>query len=195
MRVMFTTTGSAGHLGPLLPFADAVRRAGGAVLLATRGTSAEPARAAGFDVWPFADAPAAERNAVMASLRGLTAADANVRMLHEVFGGMDARAALPGALEAAATWQPDVVVSEPSEVAGRLAAEHHGLPAVSVSTTTPRACTPSAPASRSIRAPMGWPRPCRRCSRMTGTPSARRRSPPTSARFRSSTGPRIASAS
>jgi len=135
MRVMFTTTGSAGHLGPLVPFADAVRRAGGEVLLATRGTSAEPARAAGFDVWPFPDAPAAERNAVMASLRGLTAAEANVRMLHEVFGGMDARAALPGVLEAAATWRPDVVVSEPSEFAGRLAAEHHGLPAVSVSIT------------------------------------------------------------
>ena len=102
MRVMFTTTGSAGHLGPLVPFADAVRRAGGEVLLATRGSSAEQARAAGFDVWPFADAPAAERDAVLASLRGLPAEEANERVLHEVFGGMDARAALPGVLDACA---------------------------------------------------------------------------------------------
>ena len=36
MRVMFTTTGSAGHLGPLVPFADAVRRSGDEVLIATR---------------------------------------------------------------------------------------------------------------------------------------------------------------
>ena len=121
MRVMFTTTGSAGHLGPLVPFADAVRRAGGEVLLATRGTSAEPARAAGFDVWPFPDAPAAERNAVMASLRGLTAAEANVRMLHDVFGGMDARAALPGVLSAIDALRPHVIVSEGTEMAGPVA--------------------------------------------------------------------------
>ena len=37
---MFTTTGSAGHLGPLVPFADAVRRSGGEVLIATRESSA-----------------------------------------------------------------------------------------------------------------------------------------------------------
>ncbi len=56
-------------------------------------------------------------------------------MLAEVFGGMDARAALPGVLDACATWQPDVVVSEPSELAGQLAAPHLGLPVVSVSIT------------------------------------------------------------
>jgi UDP:flavonoid glycosyltransferase YjiC (YdhE family) len=135
MRVLFTTTGSAGHLGPLVPFADAVRRTGGEVLIATRGSSAGQARAAGFDVWPFADAPAEARNAVLASMRGLRVEEANARALHELFGGLDARAALPGVLEACATWRPDVVVSEPSEFAGRLAAEHRGLPAVSVSIT------------------------------------------------------------
>jgi UDP:flavonoid glycosyltransferase YjiC (YdhE family) len=135
MRVMFTTTGSAGHLGPLVPFADAVRRAGGDVLVATRGSSAEQARAAGLDVWPFPDAPAAERERVFASVRELPVEEANARLLSEVFGGMDARAALPGVLDACATWRPHVVVSEPSELAGRLAAAHLGLPAVSVSIT------------------------------------------------------------
>lgn len=135
MRVLFTTTGSAGHLGPLLPFAAAVRRAGGEVLVATRASSAEQTRAAGVDVWSFADAPAAARDAVLASLGGLPLEEANARMLRDVFGGMDARAALPGVLDACATWRPDVVVSEPSEFAGRLAAARHGLPVVSVSIT------------------------------------------------------------
>src|SRR5687767_12599418 len=118
MRVMFTTTGSAGHLGPLVPFADAVRRAGGDVLIATRESSAAHARATGFDVWAFADAPATLRRATMESLRGLPVQEANARMASDVFGGMDARAALPGLLEACATWRPDVLVSEPSEFAG-----------------------------------------------------------------------------
>ena len=79
MRVLFTTTGSAGHLGPLVPFADAVRRAGGDVLIATRESSAEHARATGFDVWPFADAPARSAARRMASTRALPLEEANAR--------------------------------------------------------------------------------------------------------------------
>ena len=48
---------------------------------------------------------------------------------------MDARAALPGVLDACATFAPDVVVYEPSELAGRLAAAHHRIPTVAVSIT------------------------------------------------------------
>jgi UDP:flavonoid glycosyltransferase YjiC (YdhE family) len=132
---MFTTTGSAGHLGPLLPFADAVRRAGGDVLIATRGSSAEQARATGYDVWPFADSPAEQRSALLASLRALPNLEANARMLTDVFGGIDASAAIPGLLEACATWRPDVMVSEPSEFAGRVISGHLHLPAVSVAIT------------------------------------------------------------
>jgi UDP:flavonoid glycosyltransferase YjiC (YdhE family) len=135
VRVLFTTTGSAGHLAPLVPFADAVRRAGGDVLIATRESSAGGARAAGFDVWPFADSPPEQRTAIMASLRGLPPDEANGRMLSEVFGGIDAAAALPGVLDACATWRPDVVVSEPSELAGRAVTGHLDLPAVTVGIT------------------------------------------------------------
>jgi UDP:flavonoid glycosyltransferase YjiC (YdhE family) len=135
VRVLFTTTGSAGHLGPLIPFADAVRDAGGDVLIATRGSSAERARTTGYDVWAFADAPAEQRGAIMASLRALPNGEANARMLTDVFGGIDASAALPGLLEACATWRPDVMVSEPSEFAGRVVSGHLHLPAVSVAIT------------------------------------------------------------
>ncbi len=133
--MLFTTTGSAGHLGPLLPFADAVRRAGGDVLVATRASLAAQARATGYDVWPFADAPAEQRGALMASLRALPNHEANARMLTEVFGGIDASAAIPGLLEACATWRPDVMISEPSEFAGRAVGGHLHLPTVSVAIT------------------------------------------------------------
>ena len=135
MRVLFTTTGSAGHLGPLLPFADAVRDAGGDVLIATRESSAERAAATAHEVWPFADAPATLRNAVMSSIRGMQGDDANLRMATDVFGGIDARAALPGLREALEAWRPDVLVSEPSEFAGRVVAAEAGLPLVTVAIT------------------------------------------------------------
>ena len=50
MRVLVTTSGSAGHLGPLIPFAGAVRDAGGEVLISTRDSMATQVAAAGFDV-------------------------------------------------------------------------------------------------------------------------------------------------
>jgi UDP:flavonoid glycosyltransferase YjiC (YdhE family) len=132
MRVLVTTSGSAGHLGPLIPFADAVRSAGGEVLMATRNSSAEHVRAAGYEVWPFADAPADQRDAILGSVRELSNDEANIRLASELFAGLYARAALPSVLDACAVWRPHVVMSEASEFAGGLAAAHVGLPTVTV---------------------------------------------------------------
>ena len=129
-----TTTGSAGHLTPLIPFLDAIRAAGGAVLVASRRSALHRVRAAGYDAWPLAEAPDAERSAVFASSRGLPPAQANARAL-EVFAGLDAAAALPGVLDAIRDWRPDLILSEASEFAGRLAGAHHGLPFVNVGIT------------------------------------------------------------
>ena len=135
MRVLATTTGSAGHFGPLIPFLDAIRGAGGDVLVATRESSAETIRAAGYPAWSFSDAPAQRRAAIFASLRGLPTVEANQRAALEVFGGVDADAAMPGVLEACTQWRPDVIVSEASEYAGGLAAGHLDLPAITVAIT------------------------------------------------------------
>jgi UDP:flavonoid glycosyltransferase YjiC (YdhE family) len=133
VRILVTTTGSAGHFGPLLPFLEAIRAAKGEVLVATRTSSAEAVAAAGYVVWPVAEAPAAERSAIFASTRGLPTVQANERALTEVFAGVDVHAALPGMSDAIAAWRPDVVLSEAGEFAGRLAGAHAGLPFVKVS--------------------------------------------------------------
>src|SRR5215211_8016685 len=49
-------------------------------------------------------------------------------VLGEVFTRLDARAALPGVLDACAEWWPHVVVRETCEFAGYLAAERRGIP-------------------------------------------------------------------
>lgn len=133
MRILVTTTGSAGHFGPLLPFLEAIRAAAGEVLVATRTSSVDAVAAAGYPVWPLAEAPAADRSAIFASTRGLPPLEANVRALTEVFAGLDVHAALPDMHAAIAAWQPDVVLSEAGEFTGRLAGAHVGLPFVKVS--------------------------------------------------------------
>ena len=135
MRVLVTTTGAAGHFGPVVPFVDALLAAGDEVLVATRESSAAQVRAAGYEVWPLADGPAEQRDAIFAAARDLHIDEANARIGSEVFAGLDARAALPGVLGACATWRPQLVLNEIGEFAGGLAGAHHGLPVVTVSIT------------------------------------------------------------
>ena len=79
--------------------------------MATRASRADAVRAAGFEVWPFAEAPAEdERNAIFGSVRGLSNDEANIRVGSEIFANLDARAALPGVLDACAAWRPHVIV-------------------------------------------------------------------------------------
>ncbi len=132
MRALITTAGSAGHFGPLIPFARAVLDAGGEVLVATKVSSVATVEAAGFDVWPLAEAPAAERGPVFGRALQLDHDAANELVLREVFGRLDTTAALPGVLEACAVWRPDVVVHETAEFAGPIVAEHLGIPRVRV---------------------------------------------------------------
>jgi len=128
VRVLFATTGDAGHLLPLLPFAQAAQAAGHEVRVATQRSRAEAVQAAGLTPWPFDDPPAAEWGPVMGSFAALSIDEANVRMVQEVFGRIDTRAALPGMRAAVAEWRPDLIVREQSEFASVLAAEHHQVP-------------------------------------------------------------------
>ena len=51
-----------------------------------------------------------------------------MRVMREVFAGIDARSSLPGVLRAVADYRPDVILREPTEYAGLLAAERLGVP-------------------------------------------------------------------
>lgn len=132
MRVLITTTGGAGHFGPLVPFAEAIEATGGEVLIATRESTAVPVLAQGFEVATFADAPAEERNAVFGAVRELPTDDANIRVVADIFARLDARAAVPGVLAACRSFRPDLVVHEVCEFAGALVGAHTGVPVVSV---------------------------------------------------------------
>jgi UDP:flavonoid glycosyltransferase YjiC (YdhE family) len=132
MRILLTTTRGAGHFGPLVPFAEAFRRAGDEILFATVRSATGMVEAAGFPVAAVGAAPEDERRAVMAVARELPQNDARRLVVAELFARMDARAAYPGLLAAIDAFRPDMVLHEVAELAGPLAAERAGVPSARV---------------------------------------------------------------
>ena len=132
MRVLFSTTAGSGHFGPLVPFADACRRAGHEVVVAAPASFAGQVSRAGFAHHPFADAPPEEWGAVMARLPQLSYEEAEQVVLAEVFAGVDVRAGLPGVIAAVEELRPDLVVRESAELASHLVAERFALPEIRV---------------------------------------------------------------
>ncbi|MGH9283806.1 MAG: glycosyltransferase, partial [Acidimicrobiales bacterium] len=132
MRALVATTAGAGHFGPLVPFANALRQAGHEVAVAAPASFAGTVARAGFDLRPFDDVPPGEVGRVFATLPTLPPGEANKVVVGEVFGRLDTRAALPGMEATVAGWRPDVVLRESCEFASYLVAEAAGIPHVHV---------------------------------------------------------------
>ncbi|MGH9117886.1 MAG: hypothetical protein ACRD0A_08405 [Acidimicrobiales bacterium] len=132
MRVLIASTAGAGHFGPLVPFARACLEAGHEVLVAAPASFASAVAAAGLGHVPFADVPPEIMGPVFARLPSLTEDEANDVVIGDVFGRLDARAALPGVTATIASWRPDIVLREPCEFASLVAAEWFGVPQVQV---------------------------------------------------------------
>jgi UDP:flavonoid glycosyltransferase YjiC (YdhE family) len=128
VRVLFSTTAGAGHFGPLIPFARACQSAGHEVLVAAPASFASSVAAASLDHAPFADVPPEVMGAVYGRLPSVSREEANAIVLGEIFGRLDAQAALPGVTATIDDWRPDVVVREPTEFASWVAAEKAGVP-------------------------------------------------------------------
>jgi UDP:flavonoid glycosyltransferase YjiC (YdhE family) len=128
VRVLFSSTAGAGHFAPLVPVARACVEAGHDVLVATPPSFGGPVVDAGFEHCPFG-APSEEAlAAVFRRLPTMTFDEANATVIREVFGTLDAGAALPRLREVCETWRPDLVVRDPAELASPVAAELAGVP-------------------------------------------------------------------
>lgn len=132
MRVLCSTTANDGHFGPLLPFAQACVAAGHEVRVAAPVSYGPAVKREGLTPEPFADAPRDVIGPLMARLPDMTFEDANDVVVREVFGRIDAQAALPGLLESVERWRPDLVLRESAELASLAAAERFGVPHVHV---------------------------------------------------------------
>lgn len=145
VRVLASTTAGAGHFGPVVPFARACAAAGHEVRVAAPASFAAVVREAGFEHAPFDDVDREVMGAVFGRLPSLSREEANAVVVGEVFGRLDAQAALPRLVELVAEWRPDVVLREPCELgslaAARLAGVRHATVAISVSAMTAKFAT------------------------------------------------------
>jgi UDP:flavonoid glycosyltransferase YjiC (YdhE family) len=131
MRVLITTAPLHGHLFPLVPLAWALRAAGHEVLVATPENFVGEVVAAGLPGVPsagpvgFAEFMLHDRGGNPVS----PPADPAARRASSgrAWGRLAART-LAGTRDLVARWRPDLVVSEPVEYAGPMAAASHGIP-------------------------------------------------------------------
>lgn len=132
MRVLFSSTANEGHFGPLVGLARACAAAGDDVRVAAPASYADAVQQRGLVHVPFADPLPEVVGPVMGRAATLGFEEANAVVLREVFGGLDAQAALPGLVDALEGWRPDVVVREPAELGSLAAAVAAGVPHVQV---------------------------------------------------------------
>jgi UDP:flavonoid glycosyltransferase YjiC (YdhE family) len=132
VRILFSTTAGAGHFGPMIPIAQACEAAGHAVAVAAPSSFAEAVAKVGLSHLPFPDVPADQMGAVFGRVPSLRREEADRLVVTEVFGRLDAQAALPALLTVLGDWRPDVVVRDPAEFGALIAAERFALPQVQV---------------------------------------------------------------
>jgi UDP:flavonoid glycosyltransferase YjiC (YdhE family) len=134
MRFLFATSGNAGHILPLVPFAQACVRGGHEVRVAGPHSSRAMVEGAGLAFRPFDAPPEEEVAALLRGAQDLSRAEADALMGGQLYGRLKPRAALPGMLAEVEAWRPDAIVREGYELASSLVAELHGIPHVRVAT-------------------------------------------------------------
>ncbi|MCA1674849.1 MAG: glycosyltransferase [Actinobacteria bacterium] len=132
MRVLIATTALIGHFRPLLPFADALRRAGHKLLVVAPESFGPTVRRAGLPHHAVPDIPHEVKSAAAARYSTLPPRQAIEALGAEMMARLGPRAALPTMMETIQDWEPDIVLRETAELAALLAAERADLPTLTV---------------------------------------------------------------
>jgi len=131
VRFLFSSTGGAGHFGPLAPFVRSCLDGGHDVLVTGPPGLAVPEDVAFREFDPPAPDDMA---AAFRAMDGMSHDEGNAWILGEVFARLDATAAAPGLCTTITDWHPDLVVRESAEFGSAVAAERLGVPHVRVAT-------------------------------------------------------------
>jgi MGT family glycosyltransferase len=130
MRVLFTTLPAAGAFHPLVPLAQTLQESGHEVAFATARSYCDTVQGAGFRCYPAGyDWFAGNREPLYAHVRGLLVNGKRAfSPFEDVYGAFLPPLMVPDLLALAQSWRPDVVVRDPMEFAGCVAAEVLGIP-------------------------------------------------------------------
>ena len=132
MRVLVSSTGGVGHLLPLLPLARALDRAGHGVRIACPESFAGFAGRYGLPVSGFGEPDPEELAAVWATIPFDDTEQANRVVVGQVYGRLDATAAVPGLDALVGRWRPDLLLRDSAEFGAALVAERYRLPCARV---------------------------------------------------------------
>lgn len=132
MRILVASSGGAGHVTPMLPFAAACRDAGHEVRLIGPPELEPVAARHGLPFAAGALPPAEETGPIWGRIPTVSPAEAERLVIGQIFATANARAMLPAARDAVRTWRPDVVLREPTEFASAIAADEAGVRHVQV---------------------------------------------------------------
>lgn len=130
MRVLFCTTGGAGHLLPLRPLAEALRAQGHDIAWATAPDALPRLEGLGFRLFaagPTFEASRRQFREVYPEATRLRGASLSAFTFPRLFGAILAPAMLGDLEQALRRWTPDLVVHEPAALAVPLACRQHGL--------------------------------------------------------------------
>jgi UDP:flavonoid glycosyltransferase YjiC (YdhE family) len=151
VRALLCSTSGAGHLGPTLAFARALRASGTEVAFVVPATLADAL--AGWEVVVADDPPAAATAALWA--RVAEAPEEAARLVNgELFGELCTTAMLPAVARACTELEPAFLLHEPCAYAAPIAAARRGLPsaqvAISLAEVEDGSLAHAAPALESI---------------------------------------------
>jgi len=129
VRVLFTCLPFLGHFHPLVPLARALEAAGHEVAFATGQTLCPLVAATGFRTVPMGFDPQGRGwFDLFPHLLTIPSGPARTAWFEGRIFGFMAECAVPDLLRLAARWRPDVLVREPWEYGGCVAAERLGVP-------------------------------------------------------------------
>jgi len=128
MRILFSSTSGAGHLGPLVPYAQALARLGHEVLVSSSEGASAALQRAGLAHARVADPNDEEAKAFWVRMDAAKGDDAQALAWREGFSGLLARSAMPALQQTIGDWRPDLIVRESAEFAALVAAERAAIP-------------------------------------------------------------------
>jgi UDP:flavonoid glycosyltransferase YjiC (YdhE family) len=131
MRILFSSTAGAGHVGPLLPVARSFVERGHEVLFLIAPAGRHVPAEAGFAVHE-APPPDPEQDRALQEAIQQDPKARTVLINRDSFGRLCTEATLPAAEELCASWKPDLVVHEPCDYASPIAANRAGIAHVQV---------------------------------------------------------------
>ena len=128
LRILFSSTSGAGHLGPLVPYAQALARRGHEVRVSSPEGASAALQRAGLAHARVADPNDEEAKAFWVRLDAAKGDDAQALAWREGFSGSLARSAMPALQQTLGDWRPDLIVRESAEFAALVAAERAAIP-------------------------------------------------------------------